>query len=771
MNTPMDLQLAPVSHLVARGENGKRWLAYGSDPAFCCLGPQAGALPGGWYWFDFEVEVHRGKLHSPCLYVDYGNGCFLEIDKAELPLDHAGAGVHVVHRLLMLRADATALRFDPSVLPAEFTIRKLTMSRLGRRSALSVMLKDAHPNRKAGTMFRAGLDLLLGGPRRMGNRLYREYDARWRGAGPTHDYAAWSDLYDSDDAETVALRARAMDQLAHRPVFSVLLPTYNTRERWLRRCIDSVRRQAYPHWELCIADDASTEPAVRRVLQAYAAEDSRIKVVFRQENGHIAAASNSALALATGDWVALLDHDDELSPLALLECAAAIDANPDWRVLFSDEDKIDEQGARSDPYFKSDWNPELFESQNCVCHLGIYQRSLLAEIGGFREGYEGAQDWDLGLRASERVQPGQIGHVAKVLYHWRMIEGSTALAPGEKNYAHSAAQRALRDHLNRVSPGSEVLELPGCAGYFRIRHPLPDPLPSVSVLIPTRDRADLLRQCVDSLLDGTDYDRMEILILDNGSEEAATLGYFEELRNQPRVRVIRIEMPFNFSAINNRGAAAASGDVLVLLNNDIEAIDPGWLREMVSHAIRPGVGAVGAMLYYPNDTIQHAGVVLGIGGVAGHAYVGLPRGNPGDKHRAALTQAVSAVTGACLVVRASVFHEVGGLDETLAVAFNDIDFCIRVREAGYRNIWTPFAELYHHESASRGYEDTPEKIARFKREEALMKQRWGALLQNDPYYNVNLALDAAPYNLAYPPRGWHAGADAETTPSKGSAAA
>jgi GT2 family glycosyltransferase len=756
---PMDLTLKPISHLSARGAGDARWLAFGSDPAFRCGWPTPEPLQGGWYWLAFEVEVHKGKMHAPCLYIDYGRGHFLEAEKVELSLDHATAGVHVVQRMLLLHSDVTALRFDPSVLPAEFTIRKLGLTRIGRRAALSCMVADLAPAERPAALARAGMDLLVGGPRKMADSLYHGYSARRRGSGPLHDYGAWVDLYDANDAESVSLRAQAMNGLRQMPVFSVLVPTYNTDEKWLRLCIESVRRQAYPNWELCIADDASTNPAVRRVIEEYAAQDARIKVAFRTVNGHIAEASNTALSLATGEWIALLDHDDELSPLALLECALAIDSNPNWRMLFTDEDKIDGNGDRSDPYFKPDWNPELFESQNCVCHLGVFARDLVMELGGFRKGLEGAQDWDLALRVTERLQPGQVGHVAKVLYHWRMIEGSTALAPGEKSYAHDAARRALAEHLDRVDPGSEVVEIAGCSGYFRIRHALPDPLPLVSVLIPTRDRVELLRQCVDSVLAGTDYGPLEVLVLDNGSEQAATLDYMASLVDEPRVRIIRIDMPFNFSAINNRGAREARGEILVLLNNDIEVIDRGWLRELVSHAVRPDVGAVGAMLYYPNDTVQHAGVVLGIGGVAGHAYVGLQRGNPGDKHRAALTQAVSAVTGACLAVRAEVFREVGGLDETLAVAFNDIDFCIRVSQAGYRNIWTPFAELYHHESASRGYEDTPEKVARFKKEESLMKQRWGELLQNDPYYNVNLALDTVPYHLAYPPRGWHAEGD------------
>lgn len=755
MTNAIEPKLVPLSHLSSKDQRSGRWLAYGSDPAFLCEWPHRGALPGGWYWVEFEVEVHQGKIHAPCLYVDYGRGVYLEGDKVALPLDLAGPGEHLVRRLVLLRHDVAALRFDPSVLPADFTVRKVAFTRLDRRGAFAEMFKDALRAGRLATLLGAASSLLLRGPRGAGDRLYGDYDVRHRSVQAGNDYAAWIAMYDTADADTVALRAREAEQLARQPLISVVMPVYNSPERWLRSCIESVLNQAYPHWELCVADDASTDGSVRRVLEEYAARDPRIKVAYRDVNGHIAEASNTALALATGEWVALLDHDDELSPLALLECALAIDANPGWRMLFSDEDKIDAQGVRSDPFFKPDWNPELFESQNCVCHLGVYHRSLLDEIGGFRAGFEGAQDWDLALRATERLDASEIGHVAKVLYHWRMIEGSTALAPGEKGYAHSAARRALQEHFDRVSAGSRVLEIPRCSGYFRIQHPVPEPMPLVSILIPTRDRADLLRQCVDSLLHKTDYERLEIIILDNGSEERETEAYFEQLRSEPKVRVLRIDMPFNFSAINNRGAEAARGDVLVLMNNDVEAIDPAWLREMVSHAIRPATGAVGAMLYYPNDTIQHAGVVLGIGGVAGHAYVGLPRGNPGDKHRAALTQAVSAVTGACLAVRASVFREVGGLDETLAVAFNDIDFCIRVREAGYRNVWTPFAALYHHESASRGYEDTPEKVARFKKEEGLMKQRWGGLLQSDPHYNVNLALDAAPYSLAYPPRAWH----------------
>jgi O-antigen biosynthesis protein len=356
------------------------------------------------------------------------------------------------------------------------------------------------------------------------------------------------------------------------------------------------------------------------------------------------------------------------------------------------------------------------------------------------------------LRVSEVLESSEIGHVPRVLYHWRMISGSTAMGPSEKSYAHYAALRAIQDHLNRKGAHARVHEISGASGYFRVAYEVPHPEPLVSILIPTRDRVDLLRQCVDSILKKTTYSNYEIIIIDNDSREAETLQYFATLDQHESVRIVSYPKPFNYSAVNNFGAEAARGALLVLLNNDVEVISPGWLTEMTSHALREEVGVVGAMLYYPNDTIQHAGVVVGIGGVAGHAYVGRPRGFPGDKHRAALTQSVSVVTAACALVRTSVFHEVGGLDEQLVVAFNDVDFCLRVRAKGYRNVWTPHAELYHHESASRGYEDSPEKIARFKREEQFMKDRWGKALECDPMYNLNLSLTSEPYSLAFPPR-------------------
>lgn len=738
---------------------GRRWWSGGNDPAWRCRWPAGlgDALPGGWYLFELSAEVHKGCIHNMRLYPDYGRNTFLEADGQSLPLYiREGGSGRLSNALVRFVDDVSTLRFDPSVMPCEFTLQPVRVRRIGRAEAFQYLFADAWKGagtlrQRARMLARVTRDLFLGGAPRMGDQLYHHYMRR-RAAESITDYSVWLDFFDSPNELRAEQARRDLQALPRRPVFSIIMPVYNTPEKWLRRCIDSVLEQVYPDWELCIADDASTMPYVARVLEEYARHDSRIRVVHRKDNGHISAASNSALGLATGEYIALLDHDDELHPLALLECAKGFSEHPEWRMLFTDEDKIDEEGVRSDPYFKSDWNPDLFLSQNCVCHLTVYERGLVEDAGGFQVGMEGAQDWDLTLRIVERLRASEIGHVPMALYHWRMIEGSTALAPGEKSYAHFAAMRAVQAHLDRAGDGAKVCELPGYSGYYRVAYKLPSPAPLASLLIPTRDRVDLLKQCIDSVIEKTEYPNYEILILDNGSVEPETLDYFAEIERNPRIRVLHYDHPFNYSAINNFGAAHANGEVIGLLNNDVEVISSSWLGEMVSHACRPDIGVVGAMLYYPNDTIQHAGVFLGFGGVAGHAYVGLPRGYPGDKHRAGLTQSLSAVTAACALVRAEVFHEVGGLDEDFKVAFNDVDFCLRVRERGYRNLWTPFAELYHHESATRGYEDTPSKVARFRSEERKMQDRWGQALLSDPFYNPNLSVTSTPFTLAYPPR-------------------
>jgi GT2 family glycosyltransferase len=535
------------------------------------------------------------------------------------------------------------------------------------------------------------------------------------------------------------------------PLFSVVMPVFNPSPIWLEAAIESVLAQTYPRWELCIADDSSTNPEVRALLERFSQQDPRIRVIFREANGHIAAASNTALAEATGDFVALLDHDDELSSHALACVAEAISRNPGVALLYSDEDKIDENGQRYDPYFKCDFNYELFLAQNMISHLGVYRKAVVDAVGGFREGFEGSQDYDLALRVLEHSGAQNIVHIPRVLYHWRATPGSTARDSGEKAYSVTAARRSVQEHLTRSGRGGLVSPAPMAPMHHRVRYALPDVLPLVSIVIPTRDRADLLSVCLESLFSVTHYPNYEVIVIDNGSSEAATHDLFARLP-QDRARVIRDEAPFNFSRLNNLAANAAQGAVIVLMNNDIQVTTPDWIEEMLSFALQPDIGCVGAKLWYPDRRLQHGGVITGIGGVAGHAHKFLPDGHPGYFNRAVLHQSFSAVTAACLMVRRAVWDQVGGLDESLTVAFNDVDLCLRIREAGYRNVWTPYAEMIHHESASRGMEDTPERIARFETEIQFMKARWADKLLRDPAYNPNLTLDLEDFGLAWPPQ-------------------
>jgi glycosyltransferase involved in cell wall biosynthesis len=569
--------------------------------------------------------------------------------------------------------------------------------------------------------------------------------------GDAGDYARWIRCYDQLQREDVKRVREQIAQFHYSPLISVLLPVYNSNLKWLRRAILSVQKQLYPRWELCIVDDASTDRKIWPFLQRCARQDRRIKLTRRTENGHISAASNDALRLATGDFVALLDHDDELAPTALYFVALALNENRELQLLYSDEDKLDAQSRRSDPYFKSDWNPELLLAQNFVSHLGVYRTDLVRRVGGFRIGFEGSQDYDLTLRCIEQIRPEQSEHLPRVLYHWRMADESTASYATAKPYVQEAARRAVQEHLDRTGIAAAVM--PQHYGvYLRTKYALPAERPIVSIVIPTRDRASCLQKCLDGIFEKTDYRKYEVIVLDNESHEAETLEFLAALEKRERVRVERIEGAFNYSRLNNRGVELSRGSFIALLNNDVEVINDGWLSEMVSRALRPEVGMVGARLWYPNRTIQHGGVILGAGGVAGHAHVGL-RHEHGYFARAHLAQNLSAVTAACAVVRREVYLQLGGFDEVnLPVTFNDVDFCLRLREAGYWIVWTPHAELVHHESASRGFDDSTPKQVRFLAEIDYMKAKWGDKLLRDPFYNPNLSLGEDLYTLAFPPR-------------------
>ena len=568
--------------------------------------------------------------------------------------------------------------------------------------------------------------------------------------GDAGDYARWIRCYDQLQRDDLKRIWEQIAKFHYSPLISVLLPVYNSNLKWLRRAILSVQKQLYPHWELCIVDDASTDRKIWPFLQRCARQDRRIKLMRRTENGHISAASNDALRLATGDFVALLDHDDELAPTALYFVALALNKNRDLQLLYSDEDKLEEHNRRTEPYFKSDWNPELFLAQNFVSHLSVYRTDLIHRIGGFRIGFEGSQDYDLALRCIEQIRPEEIEHLPWVLYHWRAGDQSTASNPTAKPYAQEAARRAVQEHLKRTGVAGTVV--PSHGVYLQTKYALPNERPMVSIIIPTRDQASSLKKCVHSIFEKTDYPAYELIVLDNESYDSEALEFLAELKKRDGVRVERIDEAFNYSRLNNRGVELSRGSFVALLNNDVEVLHADWLTEMVSRAMQPKVAMVGARLWYPNGTIQHGGVILGAGGIAGHAHAGLRRGEPGYFARAHLAQDVSAVTTACALVKREVYLQVGGFDENLAVTFNDVDFCLRLREAGYRILWTPYAELIHHESASRGFDNSAPKQVRFLAEVDYMKSKWGDKLQRDPFYNPNLSLDEDLFTLAFPPR-------------------
>lgn len=750
----IDLQLLPVQgiELGSRDDVGMTEVrATGSDPQFSVVPANGAAIEGGWYELTVEMEPGVRRPVDPMLYPDYGQGMS---EQTRIPLQYARNERRITRTIVPLASRLTALRFDPSIGPCAFRIGRVSMRPVGRLRAAKAMIESIMSSltgRRAKLHFaaQAGRGLVTGGIAGFGRFLRARYEAL--ALHDETDYDSWVALYGGLTAPAPG----EIDAWPARPTFSIVMPTYNTPEVWLRRCIMSVIEQSYPHWELCVADDASPNPEVLKVLREFQARDARVKVVARDQNGHISASSNDALKLATGEYIVLLDHDDELHQHALFEMAKGFNANPTWKMAFSDEDKVDEKGRRFDPYFKADWNYDLFLSHNCISHLGVYSRALVESVGGFRLGYEGSQDWDLALRCIETLDDSQIGHVPHILYHWRAIPGSTALGPGEKSYAHYAAMKSIQSHLDRIGRDAEVLDIPGFSGNYRVRNRLPKPAPRVSLIIPTRDRAELLRTAVTSILEKTEYPDYEVIVVDNQSVEAETLELFEELLQDGRVSVIKYDAPFNYSAINNFAVGHATGTIIGLLNNDIEVISPDWLEEMAGQASRPEVGAVGAMLYFPDNTIQHAGVILGFNGVGVHAYADRPRGWVGMMLRARLLQNYSAVTAACLVVRKEVFNQVGQLDERLEVAYNDIDFCLRVRAAGYRNVWTPYAELYHHESASRGSDMSGAKRQRFDQEVGLVMSRWGGLISADPAYNPNLANTGNTFDLAFPPRYGH----------------
>lgn len=526
----------------------------------------------------------------------------------------------------------------------------------------------------------------------------------------------------------------ALASFHYLPTISILLPVYNSEVRWLDQAIQSVRTQVYPHWEICAVNDASSDSSVANLLYACAASDSRIRIRQLTTHRGIAGASAAALEMATGDFVGLLDHDDELSPDALWKITHRLNQTPELDLLYSDEDKLTLEGDRNEPFFKPDWSPELLLSMNYIGHFAVFRRSILAAINGFRAGYDGAQDHDLLLRFTEVTT--RVGHIPQILYHWRAVPTSSASLTTAKEYASESGRRAIQDAIQRRGKRATVESVSFCR--YRVRYEIQD-CPLVTIIIPTKDQCQLLRQAIISVERKTSYSSYEVIVVDNNSTDPKMLDYLDHLAK--RYTVLRYAKPFNFSAINNFAVTHAAGEYIVFLNDDVEVITADWLTAMLEQAQDREIGAVGAKLLYPDGRIQHAGVVIGIFGEAGHAFRNLPDRHTSYFGMADFVRNCSAVTAACMMVSRKVFDQVGGFDEQLAVVYNDVDLCLKIRELGYRIVYTPYALLRHYESASRGR-------LRPLAEEDLFSRRWSEHIRSgDPYYNINLTLNQENWSL------------------------
>lgn len=532
-----------------------------------------------------------------------------------------------------------------------------------------------------------------------------------------------------------ALELQRSAQLGYMPTISIVVPTYNTPATFLRDMLRSVQNQTYPRWELCVADGASTTPWVADILEEASAQDGRICFRRLDHNHGIVGNTNEALAMATGEYVAFMDHDDTLAPFALFAVAQAINTTPEADLIYSDEDKLSTDGSiRFAPHFKPDWAPDSLRSQNYISHLTVLSAAVLDQIGVLNSEYEGSQDYDLVLRASEKARA--IVHIPQVLYHWRAHASSTAGVPSNKTYAYVSGQKAIAHHLERIGIAGTVAVGP-CEGVYQVRYSVPVQ-PRVTIVIPNRDQHESLKTCVSSIRKAT-YKNWEIVIVENGSQQSATFDYYREVATDGSARILEWQFPFNYAAINNFAVKDCGGDVVLFLNNDVEAINDDWLANLVEHAVRADVGAVGAMLSYPDNTIQHAGIMVDPRGVAAHHHQGFPSSALGYMSRLVCIQNTSAVTGACLMVRRNVFAQVGGFNEELAIALNDVDLCYRIRHAGYRVVWTPFARLYHYESKTRGSDKSGANKARFEREQELFRKLWHDVVrQDDQYCNQHL---------------------------------
>ena len=714
--TRIAIDLTPHTDLHPLDPDRQEYKADGENASF-----KFSPLPSGWYYLEAAITRHNGDRTARI----HGVTLIGQIFDIPIPSNLRGTVREVFH----LPEQVTEIYWQPTATAGFFSQSDLLIHKI---SSLESVLRrgfrvftELWKHRHSPPEERGGLTL--------GNALFNHQFAylqtayfqlqRYKGK----DYPTFIKRQEKLTPAALDAMRTQFPTFQRRYDFSLIVVIDQPNPPWLSHCIESIQNQIYPTWELFIVSAEQPHSTIRH---------PRIHWLTEGNASH-ATRFNRALALAKGDFMAEISPYDTLAPHALFVVAQHLQHHPESTWIYSDHDEIDETGQRTRPCFKPDWNPDLFTAYPYIGNLCLHQTKAIQQLGGYRNEYAGAEAYDLCLRVlNKSIQT--ITHLPQVFYHQRATPWT------DEKTTHSSGKTALRNFFLDTNIKVNDGIFPGS---WHIQHPIPALPPLVSLLIPTRDKAEILAKCITSIQQKTSYPNWEILVIDNQSTEDNAQSYLTQLTNDPRIRVLTYNHPFNYSAINNFAASQANGEILVLLNNDTEIITPEWLTELVRHAIRPDIGAVGAKLLYSNGLVQHAGVVLGIGGVAGHVHKYLNDDDHGYCHRANLTQNYSAVTAACLAVQKTKFHQVDGLDENLRVALNDVDFCIKLLQTGYRNLYTPHAKLYHHESLSRGHDDTPEKMQIFKQEFEYMKEKWGKLLNQDNSYNQNMTRQSEDFSV------------------------
>jgi GT2 family glycosyltransferase len=731
------VELEPIANIQTLNPGNGEYCAITAAPAFELFFGVDSAIKPGWYYLEAAITHHNGSREMQFKVVlDNLNEYYLSIS-----CNIRGS----IREVLYLPEGVTALYWLPTTAPGYFTQSALLLHKISALESFYRrfyrVLFDLWRFRNTAMARSVALNwyCVLGN---LQDAYLRTIELRVKRL-VFNDYQSFLSRHEALSYSDIQQLQQQWQQQPIQPLFTIILTVENPPVEYFKAAVDSVLQQLYPQWELLLVGCFAEHSPVLNIAEQYGRNHDKVKLLCFTADVPVTQMLNNAVAAAAGQFVIRMRQLDRLPVHCLCWLVAEINAYPDVELIYTDHDCINAINERIDPYFKPDWNSELFFSHDYVANLCVYRLASLTGLALYRENFAGAEDYDLKLRFSKQLVVSRIRHIPKILYHTRRL-ALTDNAPQATD--HLAAQRALEDYFAQLGSRVDAGVKPGL---FRIRHVLPEELPLVSILIPTRDRLEILSACIDSIINRTSYPNWEILVIDNQSQQMDTKTYLQAIQQDSRIRVINYDLPFNFSAINNFAAKFARGELLALLNNDVEVISEDWLTELVSHAIQAEVGAVGAKLLYANNTVQHAGVILGLGGVAGHAHKYLQDQDGGYCHRAVVTQNLSAVTGACLVVKKSCYLEVGGLDEeNLLVALNDIDFCLKLRDAGYRNVYTPYAKLYHHESISRGRDDTAEKQAIFRAEFEFMQRKWGAQLLNDPAYNPNLTLEYENFSLS-----------------------